>query len=233
MTLVPIHILAGSLALLAGGVALYAAKGAKTHRQSGMVFLWAMLAMTLSAVVIGVLHEQRFNTSQGAFTCYLVVTGYLALKERLYAVRSIAIGSMLLALGIAAYDVKLGMEALASSTGSINGIPAPAMFIFGGMALLAAIGDLLAMTRKEFPARYRVGRHLWRMCLALWIATASFFLGQANFIPEPLRILPLLVFPVLLVFGATIYWIVRVSIRKKPWTASTPAQRTGKLPRAA
>jgi hypothetical protein len=38
------------------------------------------------------------------------------------------------------------------------------------------------------PARVR--RHLWRMCFAMFIATGSFFLGQANVLPEPLRVRP-------------------------------------------
>jgi hypothetical protein len=60
----------------------------------------------------------------------------------------------------------------------------------------------------------RLRRHLWRMCVALFIAAASFFLGQADEIPERLR-----VFPVLFVLGfapllAMAYWLWR--IRKTP-----------------
>ncbi len=102
------------------------------------------------------------------------------------------------------------------------------MFIFGGIALLGALGDLRLLSGTGVSARHRIGRHLWRMGVALWIATASFFLGQANFIPEPLRILPLLALPVLLVLGATIYWLVRVSIMGKPW-ASLSARRAANV----
>lgn len=227
MTFMPVHIVAGSLALAAGAVALYVSKGGKLHRQSGMIFLWAMLAMTISAVAIGLKNGQRFNVSQGLLTCYLVTSAYLAVKTRTHELRWVTLGGALLACGLGIYDVTLGMEALSRPGKSIDEIPAPAMFVFGGVALIAAAADVRFMTVAHVTMRYRVGRHLCRMGIALWIATASFFLGQANFIPEPLRILPLLLAPVLLVFGATIYWFVRVMIRGKPWTSAPARHLTG------
>jgi uncharacterized membrane protein len=47
-----VHILAGSLVVLAGYVALYAAKGATLHRKSGILFVYAMLATSLFGMVI-------------------------------------------------------------------------------------------------------------------------------------------------------------------------------------
>ena len=37
----------------------------------------------------------------------------------------------------------------------------------------------------------RLARYLWRMCFGLFIASGSFFLGQMKFLPQSLRILPL------------------------------------------
>jgi hypothetical protein len=51
---------------------------------------------------------------------------------------------------------------------------------------------------------------VWRIGLALWIATASFFLGQSDEFPEALRIMPLLCTPVLLVSLLMFYWLARV-----------------------
>jgi len=39
VTLLALHIIAGLIALVAGGVALYAVKGARVHRKSGMIFV--------------------------------------------------------------------------------------------------------------------------------------------------------------------------------------------------
>ena len=56
----------------------------------------------------------------------------------------------------------------------------------------------------------RIARHLWRMCFALFIASASFFLGQAKVIPAPLRVYPVLIVLALLPLVLMLYWLVRV-----------------------
>jgi hypothetical protein len=85
--------------------------------------------------------------------------------------------------------------------------------VIGIVILLAAIGDLRAIRAGGLQGSRRLARHLWRMCFALFVATGSFFLGQMKFIPEPLRIVPLLLViafaPVLFLF----YWMWRVRIR--------------------
>ena len=60
----------------------------------------------------------------------------------------------------------------------------------------------------------RVARHLWRMSFALFIAAMSFFIGQADVIPEPVRIRPLLAIPVVLVLVTMFYWLWRVRLRR-------------------
>jgi hypothetical protein len=50
------------------------------------------------------------------------------------------------------------------------------------------------------------------MCLAMLIATASFFLGQAKLFPPAVRASGVLRVPVLLVLGALLYWLVRVQL---------------------
>ena len=72
-------------------------------------------------------------------------------------------------------------------------------FIFGMVALLAGLGVIRMMLTRSLSWAQRIAPHLWRMCFALWIAAASFFLGQSDEFPEALRIMPLLCTPVLLV----------------------------------
>jgi hypothetical protein len=52
------------------------------------------------------------------------------------------------------------------------------------------------------------------MCTALLIAAFSFFLGQAKVFPKPIRILPLLMIPPLVVLVALLYWLWRVRVRR-------------------
>ena len=56
------------------------------------------------------------------------------------------------------------------------------------------------------------------MSFALLIAAISFFIGQAKGIPQPIRIVPLLMVPPLAVLAAMFYWLWRV--RRPRGTAS-------------
>ena len=86
-------------------------------------------------------------------------------------------------------------------------------FMFGGVAVLGAIGDAQVLRRGPPRGAQRIARHLWRMTFALFVAAMSFFIGQARVIPAPLRIMPLLALPVLAVLATLVYWLWRVRVR--------------------
>ena len=60
----------------------------------------------------------------------------------------------------------------------------------------------------------RIGRHLWRMCLALLIAAVSFFPGQVKLFPESVRAIKILYTPQLLLIAMLIFWLFRVRFGK-------------------
>jgi hypothetical protein len=49
------------------------------------------------------------------------------------------------------------------------------------------MGELHVLVIKRLSNVSRIARHLWRMCFSLFIASGSFFLGQPQVFPEPLR----------------------------------------------
>ena len=206
-----IHIVAGLLALASGALALYAAKGSTLHRKSGRAFVVAMLVMTSSAVVMAAfLRPNRVNAIAAVLTFYLVCTGMLTVRRQVAQMRGLMTGLMLLALAGGAYAFALGFEALNSVDGKVAGIPPQPLFMFGIVGLFAGALDARLLWAGSIEGAHRLARHLWRMCFAMWIATASFFLGQAKFFPEPIRKSGLLAIPVLLVAGLMFYWLVRV-----------------------
>lgn len=211
----PIHIIAGLLALLSGAVALYAPKGSPLHRRSGMVFFFAMLVMTSSAVLMAsLLRPNRINVVAGVVTFYLICTGLLTVRRPLEQIRGLSIALMSLAMAASAYAFTLGMQAVHSAAGVVDGIPAPPIFMFAVVAGLGALLDARMLLDGRIEGRHRLARHLWRMSFAMWIATMSFFLGQARFFPTPVRKSGVLAVPVVLVLIAMIYWLQRV-LRKK------------------
>lgn len=210
-----IHIVAASVALVSGYIALYAAKGRSMHRKSGMLFVYTMLTMCVFGLVIAVGRNKApaVNVPAALLTSYLVITSLTTVRPPAAGARGLLIGGILLAFTVGAIDLKFGFEAIANG-GNRKGIPAFPYFLFGLIGLLAGVGDLRLMRSGALQGARRIARHLWRMSLALLIAAMSFFFGQAKVIPEPIRIPGLLALPVLAVLVTMLYWVWRVRVRQ-------------------
>jgi hypothetical protein len=210
-----VHIVAGSLALAAGYVALHAAKGAPVHRRSGRLFVGAMLVMAVTGAVMSAVQGGEGSVIAGVMTAYLVATALAAVRRPAGWSRRVDAGLMVVALGVGLTSVALGLDTMASPTGKrADGLPPFPFFMFGTVGLVAGIGDLRMLRAGGLQGAPRLARHLWRMCWALWIAAASFFLGQADELPAALRRPALLAIPVLVPLVALLYWMWRVRIRR-------------------
>jgi hypothetical protein len=219
LAVMAVHITAGGLGIILGFVALYAAKGARAHRRSGTLFVYAMLTMGLlgatSALVWNV--APAANAPVGLLTAYLVATGLLTFRPPSAGSRRTDIALMLVVSAVCLALFTFGAVAFTSPTGKMYGMPFVPFFIFGSIALLAGAGDLRLIRSggvQTIRGAPRLARHLWRMCTALIIAAFSFFLGQAKVIPKPIRIFPLLVIPPLVVLVTMLYWMWRVRRRR-------------------
>jgi uncharacterized membrane protein len=211
MTLLPIHIIAGLIGLISGAVALYALKGAKLHRKSGMIFVYAMLVVAITGTVMGSLVSEMAAVLPGMLTFYLVLTSLLTVRRpAVLKFPWIDLGAMLIGLTIGIASLRFGLQALDGATGSTEGGLAVMYFLFGLVALLGTLGDLRVILARGIQGAHRIARHLWRMCFALLLASISLFLGQSQVFPEPLRSSGLLPIPVLLVLLLMFYWLARV-----------------------
>ena len=210
-----VHIVAGSLGILSGFVALYASKGAPLHRRVGMFFVAVMLTMASTGAALAVLHGEWMviNTSAAIMSGYLVVTAFTTVRPVTAVTRRIERGAMIVALTVGATMLTLGTEAIARG-GNREGIPAFPFFLFGLVGLFGGIGDFRRLRSAPPRGSVRIVRHLWRMCFALFIAAMSFFFGQADVFPKPYRIMPLLALPPFAVLGTMLYWVWRVRVRR-------------------
>ena len=81
--LLPIHIAAGGLAIVLGAVALSVKKGGTIHRRSGLLFVYAMLVMGISASILGFLKSPTDgNVFAGFMTAYFVGTALTTVRPR-------------------------------------------------------------------------------------------------------------------------------------------------------
>src|ERR1043165_462642 len=131
-----IHIVAGSLGLLSGYVALYSAKGAKVHRKSGLLFVGAMLTMSGCGIALTTLAHNNWtvvNTSAGLLTAYLVITSLTTVRPVSGGASWLHNGGMLLAALMSVADLAMGIQAIAHG-GKRNGVPAFPFLMFGVIA---------------------------------------------------------------------------------------------------
>jgi hypothetical protein len=152
------------------------------------------------------------NVMGGALAFYMVLTAWVTVARKPGETGHLEIGAALLGLATAIAGLVFGLQALNSPAQLLDGSPPVFYFIFGGVALLATALDVRMIARGGFTGAQRTTRHLSRMSIAMFMATGSFFLGQAKLFPVGVRESGVLRIPVFLVVGALIYWLLRVRV---------------------
>jgi uncharacterized membrane protein len=216
--LLPVHIVAGGLAIFLGAIALLASKGATLHRRSGLLFVCAMLTMGISGSILAV-HQSLTNANVlgGFMSAYFVTTALTTVRPPSTWTRRLNIAALVVAIALATFEVTLGVKALANPRHTINGVPFFMLFFLATITTLAAAGDVRVMRFGALKAGRRLARHLWRMCFALFIAAGSFFSIRARVakvLPDPFTTPLMRALPVVLVFVAMFYWLWRVRGRR-------------------
>ncbi|MEY2564021.1 MAG: hypothetical protein QOH88_2214 [Verrucomicrobiota bacterium] len=207
--LLPIHVAAGGLALVLGAVALSVKKGGNVHRRSGLLFVYAMMVMGITAAILG-----NFG---GLMAVYFVATALTTVRPESSRTRWINVAALALAVVLALLDILGGVKAFNSPRGVLNGAPFQMLFFIAAVMILAAAGDVRVLRFGVPRGGPRLARHLWRMCFALFIAAGSFFSIRqrvAKILPEPFTTVPMRMLPILLIFGAMFYWLWRVRRRR-------------------
>ena len=211
--LLSVHIVGASIALVAGVVALSSAKGRTLHRRIGMVFVVAMVTMCSAAIVLAIVKAQTMNLIAGTLTGYLVITALTTVRRFERRSRVADTGLMIVACGLGLTTLGLGVTAFTTPSRTLFGLPPYPFFIFGVIGVLGAVGDWREMRAQGLRGVPRLRRHLWRMCFAFFIATASFFSIRSRVvtvIPDNLVSPAVQVAPILLVLAALVYWLWRV-----------------------
>jgi uncharacterized membrane protein len=230
------HIVGGTVGIASGFAALFVRKGSRLHRKTGDVFVVSMLFMAGSGALMALMKSQPGNVMAGVFTCYLVATAWLTVRRKQGERGRTEIVLLVVALAAGAGAFILGWLAAHGATALRREGPVAMYFVFGSAAFLSAAGDLRLVIRGGVSGVQRLVRHLWRMCVALFVATGSFFLGtssnplqlRARLFTHAIRQTHLPEVPVLLLAGLTIFWLFRVRFAKAyRKTARETAPRRG------
>jgi hypothetical protein len=209
-----IHVMGGLIAIVGGFAALAFRKGSLEHRNAGVTFFWGMMIMSVGAACLGYIRSELNDIVAAVTIAYLVTTARWAIQGEGIRDRFLEAGACVVAIVITVANVAFALPA-ANAGGTLYGHPAMLYWISASITGLTASLDLNFVLRQGLSRKHRLVRHLWRMCFALWIAVASFFLGQMKVFPDVLRNAYLLATPVLIVFLAMIYWLVRMLVVRR------------------
>jgi len=206
------HYLFGLAAVLAGALALSSLKGAGLHRQSGRVFAITMMVMALSGCALAWLKPMPIAGVAGAFTVYLVLSAWLSIRRAQSPAEAPELGQALLA-------TSLGLISVIYAWPALSGHKEAADFLFFALlALMAAGFDVRLILRgglRQMDGTSRIRRHLWRMGIAMFIATGSLFTGPgARVFPPAWRDSGWMSLPELTVLAMTVYYLIKLSWRK-------------------
>jgi uncharacterized membrane protein len=214
MSLLPIHIVAGALAITLGATALLAPKGRVLHRRAGAIFVYALLTMGISGSILATKESLTNINVLGGFMCaYFVLTAYTAVRPASVWTRRLNVIAIAIGLVVGLIWVWLAVKAATYPQLTIPFFMVFSAFLIGAAMLVGVSGDFRVMRSGMPRGRARIARHLWRMCFALFIAVGSFIA-----IPERVAALLPDIFatPVMrglavgLVFYAMFYWLWRI-----------------------
>ena len=102
------------------------------------------------------------------------------------------------------------MTQFATAETLVERVRAPLSLVLGTFILLCVVADVRMLRAGGVRGTARLSRHLQRMCVTLFIAAGSFFLGQAQVMPEALRSIPLLAVLSVAPLVAMGYWVWRI-----------------------
>jgi hypothetical protein len=186
----------------------------------GNVFFVAMLTMAGVAGVLATVLVARgvvgqwANVFAGVFTFYLVGTAWWTVKRKEGTVGRFEVGAFVGALAIAVVALVGILPMALGPVGRENDIPVAAPLIFASVSILAGVMDLKVILSGGLAGAPRIARHLWRMCLAWFIATGSFFLGQQKDMPAFMHGSPILLALGLAPLPLLLFWMFRVRLTR-------------------
>jgi uncharacterized membrane protein len=203
-----LHIGGASVGMASGAVAVLTRKGGRLHRLAGHVFFVSMLIMSAVAAVVAPMLPDRVSAIMGAFTFYLVATSWATVRRRPGETGRFERAALVYLLAVIAGYIAIAVVGAGNPRGLIDGLPYQIAVMFGGIATLAALMDLKAIRQGGLRGTPRIARHLWRMCLALFIAWGS-GAAQPRIVPDALEGTMIPMLPAFAVLGLMAWWLLR------------------------
>ena len=205
-----LHICVGTLGFLAGAIAISLRKGSRPHGLAGETFVIAMLVLAGSGIYLALVKHRPGDVLGGMLTLYLVITAWRTVQNG--DARTDGLDRIVLPVALALLCVItiFGAEAALSPVGSKYGYSVGPYIFLGLVMLVSVAGDIRMLARGGISGIPRIGRHLWRMCFAFFIAAASIFLARKQLFPAILSRTGILTLLTFLPLALMVFWLIRI-----------------------
>ena len=177
--LLPIHILAGTIALLCAALAVSSEKGKRLHVLSGRTYFWSMATIFLTAIPMSIISNNIFLFLIAIFSFYLAFAGMRFARNRKGVATTldwIAVSLMILS--------GLGMWILAAIYFSNTNTQYIVLLIFGFLAIALGYADFKSHKNKSAIGKERISRHLTNMMGGTIAVVTAVLVVNPPFEPE-------------------------------------------------
>jgi hypothetical protein len=219
-----LHVTGGGMGLLTGAVALSFRKGSRPHGVAGTVFFISMLIASAAGTYLGFRNSEMDNVFGGVLVLYLLATAWVTARRKDGETGIFDWVGLLVALAVGVISMTYAIEAANSPTGTKAGLPPSGYWFPICVALISVAGDARMLLLGGLFGAQRIARHLWRMCFALFIASASIFLARPQLFPALLSRTHILLLLGILPLILMVFWLVRV-LFTNAFKSATPTTR--------
>ena len=156
--LLPIHILAGTIALFAAAFAICSEKGKKIHITAGRTYYWGMVGIFLTALPMSIINKEISLFLVAFFSFYLAFAGRRFAQNRTGVASRIdwiAVGLMIV--------TGIGMWLLAIFYFIDSNSDYIVLFFFGFISIVLGYTEYKTHKHQEATGKKRIARHLSNM----------------------------------------------------------------------
>jgi hypothetical protein len=204
-----IHAPAGTLVLVSAVFAMFAKKGSVLHRKAGSYFTVFMMVMLVSGIVAAYLKNSIDDMMLGAIVMYTVFTAWLTAHHKKNEAGILEVTALIWIVGFAitAFSISMGWQEVETPF---------AYLVWGGLAILCALGDIRNLYYLGLSGTQRIIRHVWRIGFSLIWAALAFtdkivkMMGANLKSMQEEQLLFIVAVPTLLILITIMYWISQI-----------------------
>jgi hypothetical protein len=204
-----IHAPAGTVVLVTAVFAMLVKKGSARHKKAGSWFTVSMMVMLASGIAAAYLKNSLDDMMLGALVMYTAFTAWLAARHKKNEPGLMEIAALIwvTCFAFTAFSISMGWRE----------VQAPISYLmWGGLAILLALGDIRNLYHSGLSGTQRIIRHVWRIGFSLVWAALAFtdkivkMMGANIKSMQGEQLLLIVAIPTMIIVITILYWITKV-----------------------